>query len=121
MTKFGYSASQWSRAKDEALAAMIERARTRAMITYSDLTVAITAIAFKPHDAALANLLGEISTDENEAGRGMLTVIVVHKQGDMEPGAGFYSLAEKLGRDTADRLRCWVDELHRVHAYWSTR
>jgi hypothetical protein len=121
MNKFGYSASQWSRAKDEARDAMIECARRRAMITYSDLTVSITAIAFKPDDVELAKLLGEISTEENEAGRGMLTVLVVHKQGDMQPGGGFYSLAERLGRDTTDRVRFWVDELHRVHGYWSTR
>jgi hypothetical protein len=49
----------------------------------------------------------------------MLTVVVVHKTGDMQPGPGFYELAKRLGRDTKDILRCWVDELHRVHAVWS--
>jgi hypothetical protein len=24
-----------------------------------------------------------------------------------------------LGRDTSDILRCWIDELRRVHAVWS--
>jgi hypothetical protein len=49
----------------------------------------------------------------------MLSVIVVHKSGDMQPGHGFFELAESLGRDTSDILACWIAELKRVHAYWS--
>ncbi len=45
----------------------------------------------------------------------MLTVLVVHKHGDMEPGRGFYELAHSLGRDTSDLQKCWIEELHRVH------
>ena len=64
-------------------------------------------------------LLGQIPSEEDAAGRGMLTVIVVHKVGDMQPGPGFFELAKSLGRDTRDPLKCWVDELHHVHAVWS--
>ena len=35
-------------------------------------------------------MLGEISSAEDAAGRGMLTVVVVHKAGDMQPGPGFF-------------------------------
>jgi hypothetical protein len=49
----------------------------------------------------------------------MESVVVVHKIGDMQPGPGFFELAQLLGRDTSDILRCWVSELHRVHAIWS--
>jgi hypothetical protein len=48
-------------------------------------------------------MLGEISL-EGAAGRGMLSVIVVHKDGDMQPGPGFFELAEELDRDTSDIL-----------------
>ena len=48
----------------------------------------------------------------------MLTVIVVHKEGDMQPGPGFFELARELGRDTGDVLKCWVDEVRKVHAAW---
>ena len=41
-------------------------------------------------------------TVTHAAGRGMLSVIVVHKQGDMQPGPGFFELAQRLGRDTSD-------------------
>jgi hypothetical protein len=51
----------------------------------------------------------------------MLTVVVVHKVGDMQPGPGFFELAKMLGRDTGDILKCWVNELHRVHAVWSNQ
>ena len=77
------------------------------------------AITLEPHSYALAAMLGEISADEDAAGRGMLTVIVVHRDGDMEPGPGFFELARELGRDTSDILRCWIEELKKVHKVWS--
>jgi hypothetical protein len=49
----------------------------------------------------------------------MLSVIVVHKTGDMQPGPGFFQLAKRLGRDTSDTTTCWIEELRRVHQYWS--
>jgi hypothetical protein len=116
---YGFTQTDWDAAKDQARDAMIGRASLRGMIAYSDLTAAITAIRLAPDSSALAALLGEISTDENAAGRGMLSVIVVHKVGDMEPGKGFYKLAAKLGKDTGNQLAFWIDELHRVHAEWS--
>lgn len=73
----------------------------------------------EPDSFALAHMLGEISEEENAAGRGMLSVIVVHKNGDMQPGPGFFQLAKKLGRDTSDKTTCWVNELHGVHRHWS--
>lgn len=48
----------------------------------------------------------------------MLSVIVVHKSGDMQPGPGFFELADELGCDTTDILSCWIKELNKVHAYW---
>ena len=65
-------------------------------------------------------MLGEISGEENAAERGMLSVIVVHKSGDKQPGPGFFEFAEELGRDTSDILKCWVDELKKVYAYWGS-
>ncbi len=64
-------------------------------------------------------MLGEISEEEDKAGRGMLTVIVVHKHGDMEPGRGFFDLAKSLGHKWSDKTAFWVKEIKKVHAYWS--
>jgi molybdopterin synthase catalytic subunit len=98
---------------------MIERAKVRGMIAYSDLVKRIKSIRIEAHDPRLFHMLGEISSEEDAAGRGMLTVLVVHRAGDMQPGPGFFELAKQLGRNTSNILKCWVDELHKVHAVWS--
>jgi len=118
-TKYGFNMDDWNAAKEEMRQAMIERAKLRGMIPYSDLCKQVTAVALETHSYALAAMLGEISADEDAADRGMLTVIVVHKVGNMEPGPGFFELAKDLGRDTSDILRCWIEELKTVHRVWS--
>ena len=109
----------WNVAKGEARNMMIGRAKLRGMIPYSELAASIKSIRLRAHDKRFFELLGEISTEEDAAGRGMLSVIVVHKVGDMQPGPGFFELAKQLGRDTSDIVKCWVEELKRVHAFWS--
>ena len=111
----------WNEAKIQARNAMIARASIPGMIAYSDLVREITALPLEAHDVRLFHLLGEISSEEEKAGRGMLTVIVVHKTGDMEPGKGFYELAALLGHNTKDPMKFWVSELHKVHAVWSKK
>jgi len=64
-------------------------------------------------------LLEQVSREEFAAGRGLLSVIVVHKYGDQEPGNGFYSLARDLGFNVADRFSVWISEFNRVTNYWS--
>lgn len=118
--KYGFAEADWEAAKQEAIEILAARARLRGMIPYSDLVRQITAIHLEPDSFALSHFLGEISEAEDDAGRGMLTVIVVHKHGDMQPGPGFFELARRLGRNTKDVVKCWVEELKKVHAYWST-
>lgn len=118
--KHGFSELDWKNAKEEARSTMIAVARRRGMMTYSELVRNIRSISLQPHDPRLFHFLGEISSEEDDAGRGLLTVVVVHKRGDMEPGKGFYELASFLGRDTSDLQKCWIEELHAVHRTWST-
>jgi molybdopterin synthase catalytic subunit len=118
---FGIPAQDWNAAKEEARAAMIARARLRGMIPYSDLVKEIGAASFRAHDTRLFHMLAEIAIEENEAGRGMLSAVVVHKNGDMQPGAGFFVLGQHLGYDTKDVLKFWIEQLKKVHAYWSRR
>src|SRR5207302_11211158 len=98
----GCPQTNWDAAKEEARAVMIERATMRGMIAYSDLVKEIRSINLAAHDPRLFHLLGEISSDEDSAGRGMLTVVVVHKTGDMQPGPGFFELAKQLGRNASN-------------------
>ena len=116
---FNIPAQDWAEAKRQAIAAMVERAKVRGMIPYSDLVRKIEAVKFEAHDTRLFHLLGEISVEEEAAGRGMLSVVVVHKHGDMQPGPGFFVLGQHLGYDTKDLLKFWIGQLKKVHAYWS--
>lgn len=119
MTIYGFDESAWKSAKNEVKKILVDRAKVRGMIPYSELVREIKSIDVEAHDQRLFHLLGELSTEEHAGGRGMLTVIVVHKKGDMQPGPGFFELAKQLGKDTSDILSCWVKELKKVHGYWS--
>ncbi len=125
MSKFGFQEKEWESAKEEAKEILIERAKvggtSKGTIPYSELASNIQSIQLEAHDVRLFNLLGEISVEEDEAGRGLLTVIVVHKEGDKRPGPGFFELAEELGRDTSDIEGCWIKELNKVYKYWSVK
>src|SRR5689334_18941892 len=94
---YGFSTKNWNTAKLEAKALLVSYAKRRQMIPYSDFVHKVEAIELAPHDPRLAHFLGEISSEESAAGRGMLTVLVVHKSGDMQPGPGFFELAQQLG------------------------
>ena len=115
----GFPEHVWNAAKDEARAAMIEVARRGRTMSYTELVQKITSCYLEPRDSRLAHMLGEISTEEDREGRGLLTVVVVHKTGDMKPGPGFFELAECLGRDVSDAERCWVEESRKVYEVWS--
>jgi hypothetical protein len=118
-TKYKYPLDQWDKAKEEMRQVLISRAALRGTIPYSELVQKVHAIRLEPDAYPFHAMLGEISTAEDQAGRGMLTVIVVHKDGDMQPGPGFFNLAGRLGHDTSDRLTFWVGELDKVYAAWS--
>jgi hypothetical protein len=117
--KYGYTIKEWNAAKKEMHAILVEIAKMKNTIPYSELVQKIKTIVLEPESYALANMLGEISKEEDLKNQGMLSVIVVHKDGDMQPGEGFFKYAEELGRDTSDKLKCWIEELNRVHGFWS--
>ena len=108
---FGYPARQWARAKREAREILVGIAREQEIIAYSDVATEIHAIELEAYDRRLDALLGEISEEEDAAGRGMLSAVVVHKDGDQRPGDGFFNWAEELGYIVADRDRFWIGML----------
>jgi len=118
--KHGYNADDWEKAKEEMRQILVERAKKRQTIPYTDLVAGIKAVEVERDSPAFWDMLGEISTAEDAAGRGMLTVIVVHGKGDTLPGAGFFKLARKLGRDVSDERAFWEEEMKRVYGSWST-
>ena len=115
-TRFGWPLDQWEQAKNEMRDILIRHAQDGQVVPYSKLVLSVNTIRFDPRSNAFFAMLGEISSEEDAGGRRMLSVLVVHKGGDMKPGPGFFELAGKLGRDTTDVLKCWVDELIAVYA-----
>jgi hypothetical protein len=119
MNKFGFSDAQWSAAKAEAKKVLIEHAKKGKPIFYSELAPRIQSVSLQADDMRLFHLLGEISEEENAAGRGMLSAFVVHKDSEEQPGPGFFELAKQLGKDTSDPVLCLVQEQTTAHTYWS--
>jgi hypothetical protein len=113
--KCGYPVKKWNAAKRQVRAVLIERAKAHDIIPYVELT----RNSSTPQSFTLTTMLRELAAEENAAGRGMLTAIVVYRSGDMQPGPGFFALAGRIGKNTNDTLGCWIRELKRVHAYWS--
>lgn len=121
--KHGIPENLWSAAKKEARQEMVRVARCEDQIPYSDLADHIcrtTGLCFEPHDRRFHEMLGEISTAEDAARRGMLSVVVVHKDGDGLPGPGFFKLASRLGRTWTSKLDFWIEESKQVYAVWSS-
>lgn len=72
----------------------------------------------KPNDwGIIGNMLGRISHYESQHGRPMLSAIVSSKN-QSTPSNGFLVTAKELGRNTKDKLQCWIEEINRVHDYW---
>lgn len=117
-----FTETEWKLAKEQAKAVIVNRIKAKernAKVSYSELVSHIDAIELTARAPLLSRLLDEISREENSAGRGMLSVIVVHKTGDHMPGPGFFELAKALGRDIRDRERCWINEHSKVCSAWS--
>ena len=116
---WGYDGDRWLEALEQARAVLQARAhRNTPTIAYSTLAAQIGAITFQADDRAFHALLGELSEDEDEQGRGMLSVLVVHKTGDQKPGQGFFDLAMELGRCVGDNDETWIAEMNFVTSYW---
>ena len=73
----------------------------------------------RPADrAALQAVLRAISSTEHQAGRPLLSAVVV-LGGRGQPGRGFFALAHNLGlHHDADDAAFFARELARVHAAW---
>ena len=115
---YGHDQSAWDEAKREAKEIISTHARVKDVIAYSDLAAQITSINFEPQTMPFFHFLGEISVEEDAAGRGLMTALVVHKAGDYKPGPGFFELAKEHGRDVSDLDRCWTQEVARVYSAW---
>jgi hypothetical protein len=119
LAKHGFSDAAWELAKAEGKAVLAECARDKKMISYTDFMYQIRSISFEtPYDSRLPQFLAEISMEEAKAGRGMMTTLVVRKDGDQRPGMGFFQLGKRLGYEVSDPEKFWLEEVNKVFASW---
>ena len=101
------------------LAELVSTAERCGLTTYQDIA---QLMGLPVHGSYMGRetglILGEISDDEAEAGRPMLSVVCVSAAGS--PGSGLYGLARQMGRleEGADEEAFWRDELKAVYDTW---
>jgi hypothetical protein len=117
MTRKTFSAAKWSEIKAEMRQIMIEVARNRQTITYSELCAMLKTTYLHYHSPALTQLLVEIGTEEAKAGRPVLPAVVVGKQSGM-PGAGYFK-ADIEEAEINNPKAAWEADLQRLYTYWS--
>lgn len=129
----------WEKAKATAAEEMRRRARSGKTISYSDLTDRVLEPAlredyelydFRPfeyHDVRLNHLLGEISTEEVDAGRPPLSAVVTLKEDPNRCGAEFYTLCVDLKvfirnpslKKQDDEFDFWARTMRELQNYWN--
>jgi hypothetical protein len=89
-------------------------------VFYSELAPIVGIDTENPHFGALiGRILDDVNRIEFDQGRPLLSAIAISKDGNM-PGHGFFECARELRRYAGkDNLGFWVEELRRVHDYWS--
>ena len=95
-------------------------ARERDTAYYSEIAPLIGIDTGDPYfGARVGRVLDEVNHSEQAAGRPLLSAVVIAKETGM-PGEGFFTCARNLRRYAGrDDLAYWVEELRRVHTYWS--
>lgn len=100
---------------------LITAARYRGTITYQEIAK-IMGLPMKGSymGREIGHLLGEISEDEYNSGRPMLSAIAVNVQG--YAGPGFFTLARELGKlkeeSSEAESKFWEEENHAVYDTW---
>jgi hypothetical protein len=119
---YEYAPATWQAAKDLVQQRIVFNLRNPRVLltTYGDLVRDVRHIIDfgTPRNAVFHCLLGQLSDDQEEIGRGLLTALVVHKD-DLKPGVGFYEGAANWGRDITDRDRCWQQEIEKLQRIWA--
>jgi hypothetical protein len=112
-------AAQWEQAKREALRVLRKKARAEDTIPYSRFVRRIKAIDLKYYgDDRLDQLLDEISLEEDTAGRGLISALVVEVT-TRRPSDGFYELAKSRhppGTSRQEIFEAERDAVYRAHA-----
>lgn len=108
-------------AKDEIRSLLTECAKEKRLMTYQELASKMHSLRLQARSHTLFELLDSISMEEEDAGRGMLSVLVVTKMHGL-PSQGFFDLAETRYRcDVSNKTAFFNNQREKVYAYWSNR
>ena len=108
----------WTAAKKAARDFLEDIAKAGKTTDYSDVVLSFRSILRKePNDALFHTMLGQISVEEHAAGRPLLSCLCLYRE-TWSIGGGFYEMAEGEGYPVDDKLKFWVEEMNRTHAYW---
>ena len=113
----GFPEPDWIAAKQQAMEILCECAKRRDPITYSDFVQRIAAVRMDAHSHQLRIMMGELSTAEHEAGRPLITALIVLQE-SYRPGQGFFQLARSLGCVVTDETAFWIDQLNQLKDCW---
>jgi len=105
--------ARWEALVATTTALLRDVARRRSTITYRELREAVGGadlVGRGRHD--LAALLRAVSARSDDAGRGLLSAVVVRADG--MPGGGFFRLAFDRGRVETEPRALWLSEVHAV-------
>jgi hypothetical protein len=105
-------------AKEEMRSVLIDCARMRKTVTYTDVCLMIQTVQMHPHSFIFTRILSEVCAEEEERGHGVLCALVVSKTTGI-PGAGYFRGMAELGHDMSDLEASWRAELEQVFDYWS--
>jgi hypothetical protein len=107
--------------KSEIRNILVKYARRGETITYKQLVEQVQTYRMHWQCKTLDETLVDISADENAAGRGMLSVVVIHSGGDRLPGLRFFAQAKELGRSGKSEREIWDLEVQAVQNFWKER
>jgi hypothetical protein len=110
--------AQWEEAKSQAITVLTKCARSGETIPYSRFVKRIKAIPDLNYhgDTRLDRLLDEISLQEDDAGRGLISALVVEKVFPNLPSDGFFELASPRHPPGTSRREIFEAERERVYA-----
>lgn len=124
--KFGRSDDEWDAMVDDDVKTLVEQARLKRIVSYSDLNSALARRGHVPFNfdvesdrTAVGYLLGDVVRQTIGDTKIMLSAIVAYLNRN-DAGPGFYKFANELGLppNTAtaeDKLDFWSIQVGKVH------
>ncbi|QZT60274.1 hypothetical protein [Mycolicibacterium austroafricanum] len=124
--KFGRSNDEWDKMVDDAVAFLVDQARLKRIVSYSDLNSALARRGHVPFNfdlesgrTAVGYLLGDVVRQTIGDSKVMLSAIVAYLNRN-DAGPGFFKFATELGllpstATAEDKLEFWSVQVGKAH------